>query len=201
MELYLSDGRSVFLAFLDKKTARDAASKIAASRADIALFDRKKKLEAAKLAQERWRSRRMSTFEYLASLNALAGRTRNDLTQYPVFPWVLADYVSDTIDLTRRDQFRDLSKPIGALEPKRAKQFEERFALLAEDPESPHPPFHYGSHYPPPPPFCTSCCVWSRSPRSPDSYKEGGSTTPTACSARWRAPGRGASRARRTSRS
>ena len=147
VELYLSDGRSVFLAFLDKKTARDAASKIAASRADITLFDRKKKLEAAKLAQERWRSRRMSTFEYLASLNALAGRTRNDLTQYPVFPWVLSDYVSDTIDLTRRDQFRDLSKPIGALEPKRAKQFEERFALLAEDPESPHPPFHYGSHY------------------------------------------------------
>ena len=52
VELYLSDGRSVFLAFLDKKTARDAASKIAASRADIALFDRKKKLEAAKLAQD-----------------------------------------------------------------------------------------------------------------------------------------------------
>ena len=147
VELFLSDGRSVFLAFPDKKTARDAASKIAGSRADIALFDRKKKLEAARLAQERWRARRMSTFEYLASLNALAGRTRNDLTQYPVFPWVLSDYVSDTVDVTRRDQFRDLSKPIGALEPKRLKQFEERFAMLAEDPESPHPPFHYGSHY------------------------------------------------------
>ena len=147
VELFLSDGRSVFLAFSDTKTARDAASKIAGSRAEIALFDRKKKLEAARTAQERWRARRMSTFEYLASLNALAGRTRNDLTQYPVFPWVLADYVSDTIDLTRRDQFRDLSKPVGALEPRRLKQFEERFAMLAEDPESPHPPFHYGSHY------------------------------------------------------
>ena len=147
VELFLSDGRSVFLAFPDKKTARDAASKIAGSRFDIALFDRKKKLEAARLAQERWQTRRMSTFEYLASLNALAGRTRNDLTQYPVFPWVLSDYTSDTVDVTRRDQFRDLSKPIGALEPKRLKQFEERFAMLAEDPESPHPPFHYGSHY------------------------------------------------------
>ena len=147
VELFLSDGRSVFLAFADKKTARDAASKIAGSRADIALFDRKKKLEAARVAQERWRARSVSTFEYLASLNALAGRTRNDLTQYPVFPWVLADYVSETIDLTRRDQFRDLSKPVGALEPRRLKQFEERFAMLAEDPESPHPPFHYGSHY------------------------------------------------------
>lgn len=28
-------------------------------------------------------------------LNTLAGRTYNDLMQYPVFPWVLADYQSE----------------------------------------------------------------------------------------------------------
>ena len=28
-------------------------------------------------------------------LNTLAGRSYNDLMQYPVFPWVLADYVSE----------------------------------------------------------------------------------------------------------
>lgn len=27
-------------------------------------------------------------------LNTLAGRTHNDYMQYPVFPWVLADYTS-----------------------------------------------------------------------------------------------------------
>ena len=198
VELFLSDGRSVFLAFPDKKTARDAASKIAGSRFDIALFDRKKKLEAARLAQERWQTRRMSTFEYLASLNALAGRTRNDLTQYPVFPWVLSDYTSDTVDVTRRDQFRDLSKPIGALEPKRLKQFEERFAMLAEDPESPHPPFHYGSHYSSAGTVLHFLLRLEPSPRSRGSCRGGGSTTPTACSARWRNRGKGASRAPRT---
>ena len=26
-----------------------------------------------------------------------AGRTYNDLTNYPVFPWILADYTSDTV--------------------------------------------------------------------------------------------------------
>ena len=28
-------------------------------------------------------------------LNTIAGRTYNDLMQYPVFPWVLADYHSE----------------------------------------------------------------------------------------------------------
>lgn len=38
--------------------------------------------------------RDMSNFEYLMHLNTLAGRTYNDYMQYPVFPWVLADYTS-----------------------------------------------------------------------------------------------------------
>lgn len=37
----------------------------------------------------------ISNFEYLMHLNTVAGRTYNDLMQYPVFPWVLADYQSD----------------------------------------------------------------------------------------------------------
>lgn len=28
-------------------------------------------------------------------LNTLAGRSYNDLMQYPVFPWILADYDSE----------------------------------------------------------------------------------------------------------
>lgn len=37
----------------------------------------------------------ISNFEYLMHLNTIAGRTYNDLMQYPVFPWVLADYHSE----------------------------------------------------------------------------------------------------------
>lgn len=44
----------------------------------------------------RWLRREISNFEYLMRLNRLAGRTYNDLSQYYVFPWVLADYSSDT---------------------------------------------------------------------------------------------------------
>lgn len=41
-----------------------------------------------------WQRREISNFEYLMYLNSLAGRTHSDLMQYPVFPWVLADYHS-----------------------------------------------------------------------------------------------------------
>ena len=121
--------------------------RIATCRPGITLMDRHRKLAAAQRAQERWCRRELSTFDYLMSLNTLAGRTRNDLTQYPVFPWVLSDYTSDSIDLNDPQVFRDLAKPVGALHEPRLKQFIERYQLLAEDPDSLTPPFHYGSHY------------------------------------------------------
>ena len=58
----------------------------------------------------RWQRREISNFDYLMYLNTIAGRTYNDLNQYPVFPWVLADYTSDILDLSDPDTFRDLSK-------------------------------------------------------------------------------------------
>lgn len=50
-------------------------------------------------------------------MNTLAGRTYNDLSQYPVFPWILADYTSAELDLNDEKTFRDLSKPIGVVNP------------------------------------------------------------------------------------
>ena len=147
VEMFLTDRRSAFLAFPDRRVAQEVAARIAASRAGITLMDRRRKLEGAMRAMERWRRRELSTFDYLMALNTLAGRTRNDLTQYPVFPWVLSDYTSPTIDLNDPTVFRDLSQPVGALHPPRLKQFVERYNLLAEDPDAITPPFHYGSHY------------------------------------------------------
>ena len=38
------------------------------------------------------------------------GRSYNDLNQYPVFPWILADYTSKTLDLKDPKVYRDFSK-------------------------------------------------------------------------------------------
>ena len=50
------------------------------------------------------------------------------MTQYPVFPWVLADYTSPILDLTKASSFRDLSLPMGALTPARKEAAVERYS-------------------------------------------------------------------------
>uniref|UniRef100_A0A8C9SP63 Neurobeachin n=1 Tax=Scleropages formosus TaxID=113540 RepID=A0A8C9SP63_SCLFO len=93
---------------------------------------------------QRWQRREISNFEYLMFLNTIAGRTYNDLNQYPIFPWVLTNYESEELDLTLPGNFRDLSKPIGALNPKRAVFYAERYETWEDDQA---PPCHYTSHY------------------------------------------------------
>ena len=63
-------------------------------------------------------------------LNTIAGRTYNDLAQYPVFPWVITDYESEELDLENPAVFRDLSKPIGALNPERLEDLRIRYILV-----------------------------------------------------------------------
>ena len=71
-------------------------------------------------------------------------RTFNDLTQYPVFPFVLADYTSETLDLTDPATFRDLSKPMGAQDETRLRRILTQYENLREDRED---AWHYGTHY------------------------------------------------------
>lgn len=98
-----------------------------------------------------WQKGCISNFEYLMHLNAAAGRSFNDLTQYPVFPWVLADYESKSLNLNLSSTYRDLSKPMGALGEKRTLQYAERYTTMAEfykeGVEGATPPFFYGTHY------------------------------------------------------
>jgi len=94
-------------------------------------------------ATQQWVDGKLSNFQYLMYLNTVAGRSYNDITQYPVFPWVLRDYTSETLDLENPAVYRDLSKPIGALDPSREAFFRERYNLC-EGVTTPH---HYSHHY------------------------------------------------------
>ncbi|TRZ09428.1 hypothetical protein HGM15179_017680 [Zosterops borbonicus] len=102
-------------------------------------------LKASGLTQK-WVLREISNFEYLMQLNTIAGRTYNDLSQYPVFPWILRDYTSDTLDLTNPSVFRDLSKPIGVVNERHARDVKEKYESF-EDPTGTVDKFHYGTHY------------------------------------------------------
>jgi factor associated with neutral sphingomyelinase activation len=136
VELFLRDRPSIFLVF-HSTAERDAfqshvqRSSGCAGREDLAS------------ATTAWRDGRLSNFDYLLTLNEHAGRSFMDLTQYPVFPWVLADYASPTLDLDNPASFRDLSRPIGALNPKRLADLRERYRHMPAD----EPKFLYGTHY------------------------------------------------------
>ncbi|CAM9604379.1 unnamed protein product, partial [Choristocarpus tenellus] len=125
-----------------------AGSSLAQARAAYKKFMQSERMEWTKT----WQAGRCTNFEYLMALNTLAGRSFNDITQYPVFPWVLCDYNSNDLDLDDPRVYRDLSKPMGAIGATRAKQFRERYEAVieaAEDTggEPDPPPFHYGTHY------------------------------------------------------
>ncbi|KAG9396610.1 Beige/BEACH domain [Carpediemonas membranifera] len=90
----------------------------------------------------RWVQGRISNFEYILALNMLAGRSFRDVAQYPVFPWVLQDYTSTELDLGDPKVYRDLSKPIGALNKDRLDRFRGRMLDLP-----PAERFLFGTHY------------------------------------------------------
>uniref|UniRef100_A0A8I3WF73 Neurobeachin like 1 n=1 Tax=Callithrix jacchus TaxID=9483 RepID=A0A8I3WF73_CALJA len=95
---------------------------------------------------QKWVNREISNFDYLIQINTMAGRTYNDLAQYPVFPWILQDYTSEELDLNNPAVFRDLSKPIGVVNDKNAKAMREKYENF-EDPMGTIDKFHYGTHY------------------------------------------------------
>ncbi|KAI8930272.1 hypothetical protein BC831DRAFT_502404 [Entophlyctis helioformis] len=159
-EIFLSDGRNFLLTFWSTR-ARDAVYSRMLSKAALNTTESVAGINptagqgmlqnvifaGSPLADltQKWCSREISNFAYLMHLNTLAGRSYNDLTQYPVFPWILADYESDQVDLTNEKSFRDLSKPMGA-QPgsSRAAEFDERYRSW-DDPSIPG--CHYGTHY------------------------------------------------------
>lgn len=159
IEIFFSDSVApLFLNFASQKDAKDVGTLIVTTRNEylfpkgsnrdksgaISFVDRRVALEMAETARERWRRREITNFEYLMTLNTLAGRSYNDLTQYPIFPWILADYSSEVLDFNKSSTFRDLSKPVGALDLKRFEVFEDRYRNFS-DPDIPS--FYYGSHY------------------------------------------------------
>ena len=114
IEMFLLDGRNFFLSFWNGKT-RDivynrllsksqsnntesvsgVASSVGPSALQTAIFGGSPLVELT----QKWQNREISNLAYLMHLNTFAGRSYNDLTQYPIFPWVLSTY--DTEDVCR----------------------------------------------------------------------------------------------------
>ncbi|OHS93643.1 hypothetical protein TRFO_11638 [Tritrichomonas foetus] len=73
-----------------------------------------------KIAQA-WQKRQLTNYQYIYYLNMLSGRSFNDISQYPVYPWVISQYNSDSLDFSDPNIYRDLSIPMAAYTQERLK--------------------------------------------------------------------------------
>ncbi|XP_077300705.1 lysosomal-trafficking regulator mauve [Arctopsyche grandis] len=102
-----------------------------------------------------WRTGGMTNWAYLMQLNSISGRTYNDLMQYPVLPFVIADYTSEVLDLQEIQSFRNLAKPMAIQNAQQEAHYVENYRFLENakreglGPSSGfnREPYHYSSHY------------------------------------------------------
>ncbi|KAM9847900.1 lysosomal-trafficking regulator [Aulostomus maculatus] len=151
VEIFLTNGRTLLLAFDNTKFRDDVYHNILTS-------DLPNLLEHGNITAltQLWGSGQISNFEYLTHLNKHAGRSFNDLMQYPVFPFILRDYTSETLDLQDPNIYRNLNKPIAVQSKEKEDRYVNNYKYLEEeykkgiredDPMPPVQPYHYGSHY------------------------------------------------------
>jgi len=92
-----------------------------------------------------WVNWKISNFDYLMALNNLSGRSFNNISQYPVFPWIIDDVNSTVLKLSNENMYRNLEENVGMLgDEVRAEGFKDRFNL--EDITG-MGKFHFGTHY------------------------------------------------------
>ncbi|XP_005291247.2 lysosomal-trafficking regulator isoform X3 [Chrysemys picta bellii] len=151
VEIFLTNGRTLLLAFDNTKVRDDVYH-------NILMNSLPNLLEYGNITAltHLWYTGQITNFEYLTHLNKHAGRSFNDLMQYPVFPFILSDYTSETLDLNDPSVYRNLAKPIAVQSKEKEDRYVDTYKYLEEeyrkgaredDPMPPVQPYHYGSHY------------------------------------------------------
>lgn len=92
--LQIGSKHEIILSFDDKATAEGVLERIQ----EDCPYSLDKLREELPKYQEMWINGWMSNFDYLLFLNKLANRSFNDVSQYPVMPWVLKQYSTSELD-------------------------------------------------------------------------------------------------------
>lgn len=109
--------------------------------------------------KDEWKNWKISNLNFLMQLNMVGNRSYNDITQYPVLPWILSDYSSSDLK-SETNIYRDLTKPMGMLEfsnndkttSRKNEYIDNYFSFKKpgddeENQTSFSKPFFFGSHY------------------------------------------------------
>ena len=109
LEIFTYTNKSYYIKFNTNKDREEFYKYIIYS-TDISLLK-----EDVLSITKKWEHWDISTLTFLSFLNNFGSRSFKDLTQYPVFPWIIKDYESKKLNAFNETNIRELQKPIGAL--------------------------------------------------------------------------------------
>ncbi|OMJ72146.1 hypothetical protein SteCoe_29484 [Stentor coeruleus] len=140
-EVFLKNGKSCFFnVFTDE--AQSKAFSLLKQWKNVLIYD-EIPLHLISEYTNNWSIGKISTLEYLLALNKYAGRSFNDISQYPVFPWVIKDFSSSEINVDNPKIYRDFAYSIGSQDANKRAQLKQKCSMLDED----FGIYHYGQHY------------------------------------------------------
>ena len=168
VEIFMKNGKSYFLNFFNTNLSEKVFDIFYKLNQKLLLKNKKefiisKDIKAdIKKILSLYKKGEMTNYEYLLHLNKLSTRTYNDLTQYPIFPWLILK-IEILYDITNTDNsiiinslanndknenqknyIRDLKYPVSMQNP--AKREQEILKYLDEFKTSKYA-YHCGTHY------------------------------------------------------
>ena len=105
LEFNLKNGKSYYFNFLTK--ANYNSFKNILEERKIKIYNK----DISKLQLD-YKKRKITTFQFLLKLNKYSSRTYNDVTQYPIIPWLLSDYNNISKKQISKDEIRLFKYPI-----------------------------------------------------------------------------------------
>ncbi|OHS95234.1 Beige/BEACH domain containing protein [Tritrichomonas foetus] len=117
LEFYMKNGSSIFVDFTPIE-AQTILSNFNTINPQLVQTCSPANFFASTNFMKQWVDGKLSNFEYLIILNYFSGRTYNDPSMYPIYPWVVSSY-NENLEGNNYHNFniykyRDLSKPIAA---------------------------------------------------------------------------------------
>lgn len=152
LEIFLTNNMTYLISFKTRKDREDFKQNLMREQHKMINLQRTNLTTNLARASQLWREGKLTNFDLLTCLNKLAGRSFNDLMQYPVFPFILSNYVTDTLDLTVEQNFRNLKRPMAIQNPEKEVNFLNTYhnsssSNLFTGLSSMTKPYHYGNHY------------------------------------------------------
>ena len=162
IEIFHKNGKSYFFNFFRTENVKNAYyyfneinKTLLKKKLPSFIFNTNNNEEDIKKICQSFHKGKSSNYQYLLYLNKYSTRTYNDLTQYPVFPWLVKQN-EDILDILTKLQknelnqnnylnyLRDMKYPISMQNEEKRNEAKMKYLLDANNSNF---PFHLGTHY------------------------------------------------------